>query len=69
MVDETDHAVDFIRRLKKLPGARNCDGEASSQVYFELACGQTIRIGVTDPDVTDTPGLWVDGWQTGTRRK
>ena len=60
MASEGLSDVDFIRRLKTLDGAIPYDGDASVQVVFKLANGKTLRIGVTDDDVADRPGLWCD---------
>jgi hypothetical protein len=55
--------VEFIQHLKTLDGAIPYDGDASCQVVFKLANGKTLRIGVTDDDVTDQPGLWADQYE------
>ena len=56
-------ANDFIDKLKKLDGAIGYDGSCSSQVVFRLANGKTLRIGITDDDCTDTPGIWCDQYE------
>ena len=56
----SDQGLSLIRLLKGCEGAIDYDGSASSQVLFMLANGKTLRFGVTDDDVTDKPGLWVD---------
>lgn len=53
--------LDFIRRLKRMPGAVSYDGDASVQVAFLLANGKTLRIGLTDEDV-GTGELWADNY-------
>ncbi|MCD6301058.1 MAG: hypothetical protein J7L82_03195 [Staphylothermus sp.] len=53
----------FIKKLKLLDGAINYDGDASIQVLFILSNGKTLRFGITDDDVTDKPGLWVDQYK------
>lgn len=55
-------AGNLIAALKKFDGAINYDGDASSQVMFQLANGKTLRIGITDDDV-GTGKLWVDQYQ------
>lgn len=55
--------VSFIQRLKALDGAIPYDGDASAQVVFRLANGKTLRIGVTDDDVAEEPGLWCDQYE------
>lgn len=52
-----------MAELKKLDGAISYDGDASVQVVFKLANGKTLRIGVTDDDVADRPGLWCDQYE------
>lgn len=54
---------DLISRLKRLAGAISYDGECSSQVVFKLANGKTLRIGITDTDVAETPGIWCDQYE------
>lgn len=58
----TDLGVEFISRLKKLPGAISYDGDASVQVAFKLSNGKVLRIGVTDEDIAESPGLWADNY-------
>jgi hypothetical protein len=41
-------------------GGRSFCGECSYQAHFRLPNGQWFRIGVTDDDVADKPGLWCD---------
>lgn len=53
----------FISELKKLDGAIPYDGDASVQVVFKLANGKNLRIGITDSDVADKPGLWCDQYE------
>jgi hypothetical protein len=60
--DLTGASVAFVQHLKALPGAIPYDGDASCQVAFRLANGEVLRIGVTDEDITDTPGLWADSY-------
>lgn len=48
--------ANLILKLKKLPSAISYDGEISSQVVFKLACGDYLRIGLTE-DVED---MWCD---------
>ena len=55
--------VNFINKLKTLDGATNYDGTASAQVIFVLDNGKTLRFGITDDDVTDSPGLWFDQYE------
>ncbi len=55
--------LEFIRKLKELPGAISYDGDASVQVAFKLAGGEVLRIGLTDEDVADAPGLWADNYR------
>lgn len=52
----------LIQALKKFNGAMDYDGDASCQVMFGLANGETLRIGITDDDV-GTGKLWVDQYQ------
>lgn len=59
-----DQCVSFIRRLQEIPGAIHYDGDASVQVVFQLANGKVLRIGFTDEDVADQPGLiWADTYE------
>lgn len=55
--------VDLIINLLKIKGAENCSGEASLQVMLPLKDDTFMRIGVTDEDVAETQGLWVDYWE------
>jgi len=54
---------DFIDRLKKLDGAIPYDTDCSSQVVFRLANGKTLRVGITDNDVAETPGIFCDQYE------
>lgn len=35
-----------------------CLGEASLSVYIPLKNGEELRMGITDEDVAEKPGLW-----------
>ncbi len=59
-IKRTEDACKFIGKLQRLDGAINFDGDCSCQVMFELKNGKTLRIGVTDDDVTNELGIWVD---------
>lgn len=54
---------DFFSKLKKLDGAVDYDGDCSTQVVFRLANGKTLRIGNTDDDCSDNPGIWCDQYE------
>lgn len=56
-----DDGGELIEQLKTLRGAISYDGDASCQVVFLLANGDTLRFGVTDDDVAEHPGsMWLD---------
>lgn len=56
-------SMSLIHKLKQLDGAISYDGECSTQVVFELKNGKTLRIGITDDDVAEVPGIWCDQYQ------
>jgi hypothetical protein len=53
----------LIQLLKQVPGAVSYDGDVSTQVVLYLKDGSHIRIGITDNDVAETPGLWFDRYE------
>lgn len=52
-------AVDLIYLLQK-NGWRSFQGECSVQASIVLKTGETLRIGITDDDACERPGIWVD---------
>ncbi len=59
-IKTTEDAVQFIQELLCFSGAERYDGSASIQVVFPLKNGKFLRIGCTDDDVAEEPGLWAD---------
>jgi hypothetical protein len=58
---DVEEVSEFLKRLAELPTADLFQGECSVQIRFKLANGQTLRIGVTDSDVAETPdAIWAD---------
>jgi hypothetical protein len=55
-----DPDIRFVWELQQLPGAKKFDGECSVQVLLPRGDGTYWRIGVTDDDVAERPGLWCD---------
>lgn len=56
----SDDGLALIDLLRGMEGGMDYSGDASSQVIFKLANGRTLRFGVTDDDVAEHPGLWID---------
>ncbi len=56
-------AYELIKLLKKVAGAINYDGDASTQVMFKMRDGKNLRIGITDEDVAPGQGLWFDDYE------
>lgn len=52
--------IALIQELKKVKGAKNYDGDASTQVLLPTNDGRFLRVGQTDDDVTDNPTIWFD---------
>jgi hypothetical protein len=53
----------IVDYLLTLDGAMPYHGDASWQVIFKLANGKTLRLGVTDDDVAQVKGLWIDQYE------
>ena len=62
-MDNIKNEVDLIFNLLKIKGAENCSGDASFQVILPLKDDTFMRIGITDEDVAETQGLWIDYWE------
>jgi len=56
------NAIEFIEELKQIKGAIQYDGDASVQVLLPQKDGRTLRVGVTDDDVSDGK-LWWDHYK------
>ena len=52
--------IQLIEELKKITGALSYDGDASCQVLLPTKDGKYLRVGVTDDDVVEKPGIWFD---------
>jgi len=62
VVKQTPDKAALIRALKKVKGAIPYDGDASVQVLLPQKDGGTLRVGVTDDDVSDGE-LWFDNYR------
>ena len=62
---DSSDAYKLIALLKKVKGAVPYDGNASVQVMLPLKDeDKFIRIGITDPDLSDPPhAIWADDYQ------
>ncbi len=56
-------ACELIQHLKKIKGSVCYDGDASVQVVVPLIDGTWLRVGITDDDVAERPGLWFDFYE------
>lgn len=52
--------LNLIYELKKIDGAISYDGECSVQVKIPTKDGNYLRVGITDPDVSNESGIWWD---------
>lgn len=56
----TMNEVQFVMWLSKQPGWFDYSGDASTQAAHLLPDGTMLRIGITDDDVAEQSGLWMD---------
>ncbi len=53
--------IRLIDLLMKFPGWRNFSGDTSVQALFIIPLLRMgFRVGITDDDVTQRPGIWFD---------
>ena len=55
--------TDLIQELKKVKGAISYDGDCSVQVLLPTTDNKYLRVGVTDDDVAEKPGIWFDYYE------
>ena len=59
-VEDSIKGISLIEELKKVKGAVSYDGDCSTQVLLPTTDNKYLRVGITDDDVAETPGIWFD---------
>jgi hypothetical protein len=62
-VEDSIKGISLIEELKKVKGAVPYDGSASCQVLLPTTDNKYLRVGITDDDVAETPGIWFDYYE------
>lgn len=61
---EKTNLIKLIQELKKIKGALQYDGDASTQVLLPTINNKYLRVGITDDDVAEQPGkIWFDYYE------
>jgi hypothetical protein len=62
-IEDSLNSVSLIQELKKVKGAISYDGDCSTQVLLPTTDNKYLRVGVTDDDVAEKPGIWFDYYE------